>query len=103
MKVFVSTYPFGVVDKRPLEIIEHNNIDVELNPYGRKITGEELKIHLSDKKGLIAGTEKLNKEILDCAPDLRIIARVGIGIGGIDFEETNRRKILVTYTPDAVS
>ena len=102
-KVFVSTHPFGVVDKRPLEIMEHNNIEVELNPYGRKIKPDELKVHLSGKSGLIAGTEMLNKEILDCAPDLKIITRVGIGIDGIDFQETNRRGILVTYTPDAVS
>jgi len=103
VKIFCSTHPFGSVNTKPLEILKQNNIDIELNPYGRKIIPEELKIHLSDKSGLIAGTEKLNKEVLDCAPDLRIIARVGIGIDDIDFEETNRRGILVTYTPEAVS
>jgi len=103
MKVFISTYPFGAVSDDQINILEQNNIEIEYNPYRRKIKPEELKTHLSDKIGLIAGTERIDREILDSAPYLSIIARVGIGIDGIDFEETNRRGILVTYTPDAVS
>lgn len=103
MRVFCSTHPFGSVNVESLEILKKNNIDLELNPYGRKIKPEELKKHLSDKHGLIAGTERLSKEILDRAPNLKIIARVGIGLDGIDFDEVKKRRILVTYTPEAVS
>jgi len=103
MNIFCSTYPFGSVDPRPIDILNQHKINLELNPYKRKITAEELKRHLSNKTGLIAGTERLNAEILNWAPKLRIIARVGIGLDGIDFNETKKRGILVTYTPDAVS
>ena len=103
MKIFCSTYPFASVSDEPKEILERNGIELEVNPYGRKITRDELKKHLADKSGLIAGTEILDASIFDCAPNLKIIARVGIGLDGIDFKEVNKRKILVTYTPDAVS
>lgn len=102
-KIFVSTHPFGAINPEPLDILIKNNIQVELNPYKRKIGPQELKDHLSDKAGLIAGTEKLNKDTFDYAPDLKIIARVGIGLDGIDFGEVNKRDILLTYTPEAVT
>jgi D-3-phosphoglycerate dehydrogenase len=103
MKVFVSTHPFGSVSTEPLDILREKGIEVELNPYGRKIKPEELTEHLQDKDCLIAGTEKLDKEVFDLAPGLKIIARVGIGLDGIDFDELNERGILLTYTPEAVS
>ena len=103
MKVFVSTHPFAEVSSDPLELMKEKGIEVELNPYGRKIRCEELIKHIRDKDFLIAGTETLDREILDCAPNLKLIARVGIGIDGIDFDETKKKDILVTYTPDAVT
>jgi D-3-phosphoglycerate dehydrogenase len=103
MKAFVSTHPFGSVDSEPLDVARAAGVELELNPYGRKIKPEDLKKHLKDKEALIAGTEKLGADIMDCAPGLKLIARVGIGLDGIDFDEIRKRKILVTYTPDAVT
>ena len=103
MKIFISTHPFGSVSAEPLEILRQAGVEVELNPYGRKIRPEELKNHLADKQGLIAGTERLDRALLDCAPELKIIARVGIGLDGIDFSALKERGILLTYTPEAVS
>jgi D-3-phosphoglycerate dehydrogenase len=102
-KVFVSTHPFGSITPEPLDILSRPDIHIELNPYGRKITADELKIHIADKKALIAGTERIDKDILDCASELKVIARVGIGLDNIDFDEVKRRGILLTYTPEAVS
>ena len=103
MKVFVSTHPFGSVNPEPLHLLAGHGVDVELNPYGRKITIEELRKHLCDKDALIAGTERINDGVLACAPNLKLIARVGIGLDNIDFDATSCRGILVTYTPEAVS
>jgi D-3-phosphoglycerate dehydrogenase len=103
MNVFVSTHPFGSVSREPLDILARDDIRVELNPYGRKITPAELTEHLADKQGLIAGTEVLDGNVFDRAPKLKIIARVGIGLDNVDFDEVQRRGIVLTYTPDAVS
>lgn len=103
MRVFVSTHPFGSVSEAPLRILRENGIEVVPNPYQRKIRIDELKEHIKDKTGLIAGTESLGADVLAAAPQLKIISRVGIGLDGIDFEEIRRRNILLTYTPEAVS
>jgi len=102
-KVYVSTHPFGSVNPEPLEILDRRDIDLKLNEYGRKITPDELCGHLAGKDALIAGTEVIDAAVLDCAPGLKIIARVGIGLDNIDFDEVNRRGIVLTYTPEAVS
>lgn len=44
---------------------------------------------------------KLTKEILDAAPELKLIARTGIGVDEtrIDLKEAKRRHLLITYNP----
>jgi D-3-phosphoglycerate dehydrogenase len=38
---------------------------------------------------------------MEAAPELRLIARVGIGLDNVDLEAAAKRGIAVTYTPDA--
>lgn len=103
MKIFVSTHPFGSVSSDPLDLLSRVGLELRLNPHGRKIKQEELIAELADVDALIAGTESLNREVLLSAPKLKMIARVGIGVDGIDFSVTRERGILVTYTPEAVT
>ena len=101
IKVLVSTFPFAQTDPKAAELIVKQGWELEFNPYGRKITPQELKIMLTGVDALIAGTEKLNKETLELANNLKLISRVGIGLDGIDWKEIKRRKIEVAYTPEA--
>ena len=101
IKVLVSTFPFGQTDPKAAELIMNQGWELEFNPYGRKITLSELKVMLTGVDALIAGTEKLNKETLELANNLKLISRVGIGLDGIDWKEIKRRKIEVAYTPEA--
>ncbi|EAI7253437.1 phosphoglycerate dehydrogenase [Campylobacter lari] len=101
MKVFVSTHPFGETSENPLKLLSENKFDVRLNNHGRKITSQELAKDIKDAEILIAGTEKITEEVLQSAPNLKLISRVGIGLDGIDFELCHKHNIKVTYTPDA--
>lgn len=98
---FVSTVPFGQTSSGPVDALRAAGVDLRINPYGRKIRPDELPQHLGEVAYLIAGTERLTPAILDHAPHLRLIARVGIGLDGIDFDYCNERGIQVSYTPDA--
>lgn len=44
-------------------------------------------------------TEKINDELLDAAPGLRIVANVAVGFDNIDVAACTRRKIVATNTP----
>ena len=48
---------------------------------------------------MIAGSEKLQGALLETCPNLRIIARTGVGYDAIDMQATNRLGITVTITP----
>lgn len=101
MKAFVSTIPFATPNSLPRENLEAAGIELEINDLGRKITTEELSEKIGDADFLIAGTEKIDATVFDKAPNLKLIARVGIGLDGVDLLEAKRRNIKVTYTPDA--
>ncbi len=101
MKIFVSTHPFGATSKLPHKLIEENGFELRVNEHGRKITTHELAQDIKDADILIAGTEKITKEVFKNAPNLKLISRVGIGLDGIDFELCKKYNVRVAYTPDA--
>ena len=101
MKVYVSTIPFATANHLPLELLESIGASVTINDLGRKITTSELAERIGDSDCLIAGTEIIDATVFDRAPNLKLIARVGIGLDGVDLLEAKKPGIIVTYTPDA--
>jgi len=101
MKIYVSTHPFGSTSSLPMQMIAENGFELRVNPYGRKITSQELAREIQESEILIAGTEKITEEVLKNAPRLKLISRVGIGLDGIDFALCKRYGVRVAYTPDA--
>ena len=100
-RVLITTIPFGEVNRRPLELLETAGVDYAINPIGRKLREEELADIISDFEVLIAGTEPITAKVLDQAPRLRLISRVGIGLDGVDLLAARQRGVLVSYTPEA--
>lgn len=100
-KVLITTIPFGNPEPEPLKLLEKAGIEYTINPFNRKITESDLKEIINDYDGLIAGTETISSEVIDLAPKLKIISRVGVGTDGVDLNYARDRDIKVTYTPDA--
>lgn len=62
----------------------------------------ELSTQLPGADALIVRTYTIvNAELLDRAPNLKVVARAGVGLDNIDLDECKRRNIPVVYTPDA--
>lgn len=59
---------------------------------------------LSDAEGLVvrSGT-RVDRELMDAAPQLRVVGRAGVGVDNIDLDEATRRGILVANAPLANS
>ncbi len=59
---------------------------------------------LQDKQALICPLSlRVNAALLDAAPQLRVVANLGVGVDNIDLEEAQRRGITVTNTPDVLT
>ena len=99
-RIFISTSSFGKFSSRPLELLKENNINFELNGFGRTLSEEEIISYLKDKDGLIAGTEPLNENVFNNCKNLKVISRVGVGLNNIDLESADKRNILILNTPD---
>ena len=103
MKTLVTTIPFGEKDRKPLDILENAGAEILINPLGRKLTEDDLSELIPGIDILIAGTEPVTERVLDRATELRLIARVGIGLDSVDLLAARSRGIAVSYTPDAPS
>jgi D-3-phosphoglycerate dehydrogenase len=94
MKVLVS----DKMDEAGIEIFKNEDgIDVDV------ITGlspEELKQIIGDYHALaIRSSTQVTKEILDAAPNLKVIGRAGIGLDNVDIPEATEHGIAVMNTP----
>ena len=53
--------------------------------------------------GIIAGGVKYTAEVMDLSPNLKVIARTGIGVDSVDVAAATKRGVAVVNTPDAPS
>jgi glyoxylate reductase len=94
-KVF-ATHPLFEGPRQLLD--EHCDVDYWRDS-GRPPRDELLK-RVADKDALVCLlTEKINDDLLDRAPKLRIVANVAVGYDNIDVAACTRRKIVATNTP----
>ncbi|MHA1651133.1 MAG: hydroxyacid dehydrogenase [Candidatus Helarchaeota archaeon] len=82
-------------------MLRENNLEVEEIP---EITPEELKAKLADVHAIVVRSKtKITKELIDAAPNLKIIARAGVGLDNIDVEYAKKRQIKVVNAEEAPS
>ncbi|OEH85498.1 hypothetical protein BHU72_05275 [Desulfuribacillus stibiiarsenatis] len=100
-KIVITTSSFAEYDKQPLNILKETYDQVELNPYGRKLTKDELIDFAQDATGIIAGTENYSGDVLEKLPKLKVLSRCGTGMDNVDISAANEKGIIVCNTPDA--
>jgi len=72
-----------------------------INTSGRRLSEDEIISAIRDADGILAGTEKISRHIMDMSPQLKVISRVGVGLDTIDLEAAQDHQILVRNTPEA--
>jgi D-3-phosphoglycerate dehydrogenase len=98
----VTSYPYGVSSRDPIDLLEGAGFDLRLSPHRRKHTPDETGALLGDVEVLLAATEPLPGRVLERGlPRLKHVARVGVGLDGLDVGFCMRHGIAVTYTPEA--
>ena len=100
LRIAWSPSSFCAVNREPLDLLERLGATVIPNPYGRRLTADEAKAHLSDVDGLIAGLEPLSRDVLESGTRLKAVARVGIGMDNLDLAAAEELGIKVSNTPD---
>lgn len=73
--------------------------DVAFNATGRILAGDELRDLLAGAAGAIVGLERVDAALLDGCPQLRVIAKFGVGLDSIDLAGCAARGVQVRSTP----
>ncbi len=100
MKVLTSPSSIGQISSQPFDILQQNGYNVINNPYGRKLTENEVIELAKDCVGIVAGVEPLTKRVMDALPNLKCISRVGVGMDSVDLEYAKKKGIIVVNTPN---
>ncbi len=100
-QILISTSSFGRSGRQPLDLLEQTGCDVALNPHGRTLTSDEILALLAEKDGVIAGTEKLTRDVLAGVPRLKVVSRCGTALDSVDLAAAQELGIHVFNTPDA--
>lgn len=98
----MSSWPYGLSSTDPTQLLTANGFTVRLSPHARKHTPKETADLLGDVDVLLAGTEPLPGWAIKAGlPRLKHVARVGVGLDGLDWRFCRDHGIAVTFTPDA--
>lgn len=97
MKVKVSNVAFSknlyLIDKLQSEFP-----DAVINDKGKRMGKDELINYFSDAEAAIVGLETIDADLLDKLPQLKMIAKFGVGLDNIDLEACRERNISVGWT-----
>jgi len=78
--------------------------DVEINGEDRAPGKDELMAALKEKDGLLCLlTDRIDAEIMDACPKLKIISNCAVGYDNIDISAATERGIIVTNTPGVLT
>lgn len=87
-----------------ISLLTAAGLEVSASEHDRPITGEELRSGVAAAEALLCMlTDRVDAELLDRAPQLRVIANFAVGFDNIDVAEARRRGIEVTTTPDVLT
>jgi len=88
------------------EVIERlrAHFEVEDNPSDTTFTKAQLIERLRGKAGAFTtGSERIDAEVLDANPQLRVVANMAVGYNNFDIPACSARGVLATNTPDVLT
>lgn len=101
-KIAITIRSFGSI-KLLLKEIDYIGSVIYVNDTGKRLDESELCKVIQDADAVIAGTEPFTKKVLESAPNLRVISRVGVGLDNIDMDAAREHNVKVVNTPNAPS
>ena len=103
MKILVTPRSFGKTNPELFDRLAQAGLEVIRNDTGGILSAEQMKEKLANCAGVILGVDPMNADVLAAAPNLKAIAKYGVGLDNIDLEACKQRGIAVSRTVGANS
>ena len=97
MKVVVSAVAFSK-NKELTDLLLIHYPDAVINRAGKRFNKNELIEYYKSADAIITGLEIIDDELLSYLPNLKLIAKYGVGLDNIDLEACKRRNIEIGWT-----
>lgn len=100
-KVLISSSHFNTFCKDARALLESNGHEVIFDPNRSfpSYSTEELKKILPGISAALIGLDVYNNEVFEHAPDLKAVAKFGVGVDNIDIESASRHGVKVINAP----
>ena len=98
-KILISSRSFGKINSGAIELLKQNGLNPVLNPYGKKLTEDQILDLMDDSIGIIVGTERITKKIIESSSNLKVISRYGIGMDNVDLTAAKENNVAIYNTP----
>jgi glyoxylate reductase len=87
-----------------IDLLNDSGFDVRSNPEDRPLSREQLLVGVREADALICMlSDRIDVELLDSAPALKVIANYAVGYDNIDVSAARKRGVEVTNTPGVLT
>lgn len=101
-KDVVVTWPAYDIDGPTTgALLQQAGFAIRLHPRTAHRSAAEVAEIVGDAVGVIASTDPFDASVFAACPDLRVIARTGVGVDAIDIDAATRAGVVVATTPGA--
>jgi D-3-phosphoglycerate dehydrogenase len=98
-KVLIAPITLAGIDGAFVRVLQEAGFELIYPNTGAQLTEEELLKFLAGVKATLAGSEPYTARVLDAHPQLRVIARVGVGYDAVDVAAATQHGCAVAITP----
>jgi D-3-phosphoglycerate dehydrogenase len=98
-KVLIAPATLSNIDGPFLEALRGAGLELVFNPHPTQMTEAQLLPVLQGVEASLAGSEPYSQRVLAANPQLRVIARAGVGYDAVDVATATAQGIAVCITP----
>jgi phosphoglycerate dehydrogenase-like enzyme len=99
-RVLIGPAPLAKVQASFLDVLRQGGFEIVYHGSPSQLTEEQTLHHLQGIDASLAGSEPYTERVLAANPQLRVIARVGVGYDAVDLDAATRHNVAVTFAPN---
>src|SRR6266446_2213565 len=98
-KILITPAPLAEIQAEFFQVLKQAGFDLVYPRRRAQLTEDELLDQLKGIHATLAGSEPYTRRVLQAHPQLKVIARVGVGYDAVDLEAATERGVAVTIAP----
>jgi D-3-phosphoglycerate dehydrogenase / 2-oxoglutarate reductase len=98
-KVLIAPAHLAKLDGDFIQVLRRAGLELVYANTPAQMTEPELLAKLGGVSASLAGGEPYTRRVIESAPDLKVIARVGVGYDAVDVEAATEHGVVVTIAP----